>query len=54
MNLCSMVFNKRGYKGNTNKDTALSVDGHEHKDTDFSSSIDINKMKGILKPVVLS
>lgn len=50
MNLCSKVFNKSGYKGNTNEDTALPVDGYEHKDTDFSSSIDINKVKGILKP----
>lgn len=38
------------YKGNTNKDTADSVDGYEHRDTDLSSSIDINKIKGVLKP----
>lgn len=50
MNLCSMVFNRSGYKGIMNKDTALSADRYEHGDNDLSSSIDINKMKGGLKP----
>lgn len=33
-----------------NKETAHSVDGYEHRDTDLSSSMDSNKMKGVLKP----
>lgn len=50
MNLCSMVFNRSGYEGNVNKETAHCVNGYTHRDTDRSSSIDINKTKGVLKP----